>query len=286
MRIIKRAGLTLGCLLIVACGDISSAISAKWKMKPASSTAPITDSSLTFDPRSDSGLIIGILKGPITANTADALDDYISRNCASDCSKFSLNLQSNGGDVEAAMRMGRALRAIDASAAVSDISPCISSCVLVLAGASKRGAASIRGGKVLGIHSYYKLVESKSKEDALASYARVYSQVKDYLNEMRIPQAVLDLSYSVPPWSIRMLSVEEATDLHLAGIDPVFRDWNSSNEATRLGVPIKTYYERRARIDSECTVERIYGPNSEYLSTNIDLSLIGHCHNDILNGVK
>ena len=72
---------------------------------------------------------------------------------------FSVSLNSVGGDVAAAMTLGRILRREDKDAVIGPDDVCISACVLVLAGATHR---AIFGGKV-GIHS----VSSNSAIEAL-----------------------------------------------------------------------------------------------------------------------
>jgi hypothetical protein len=159
------------------------------------------------------------------------------------------------------MQMGRTLRRMGAVVEVSTFKQCLSACVLVLAGGASRIASGSQqvGNHVwgVGVHSFYRSVGSVSEADALSAYTDTYNSVKQYLEEMRIPQALLDLSYSVRPWDMRMLTEKELSDTHLNTDDPVYRDYFLSKEAAARGIPILTLYERLAKAEAVCKIPQL-----------------------------
>ncbi len=114
-------------------------------------------------------------------------------------------LNSNGGDVEAAITMGRLLRKINASAMTWEQGGCYSSCVFILAGAVNRLG---RGG--VGIHRPYSSRTDKRDYQAIQSDQRRLAKLaKDYLEEVNVSPALYDAMMSIPPEKIKLLSESE-----------------------------------------------------------------------------
>lgn len=129
-------------------------------------------------------------------------------------------LNSTGGDVYEAMRLGRIFREHKIQAIVAKDGHCYSACVLVLAGA----VARLSPGEV-GVHSFYsegmKLsgFDYKNEDE---KYEKVRSDVRGYLDEMRITSVVLDEMVNTPPSTLHVLSMDEKERYGLFGWDPVF----------------------------------------------------------------
>lgn len=108
-----------------------------------------------------------------------------------------LVIDSQGGDIDAAMAIGRLLRAKDAKVRVSEISEgkCLSSCVLIYASGvirendaqwSNLARAGIGSG--IGIHRFYfaSLRESATTAEIQASRNMQKERIKAYLSDMNV----------------------------------------------------------------------------------------------------
>lgn len=129
-------------------------------------------------------------------------------------------LDSTGGDMYEAMKIGELLRKHKIQAAIRLKEKCYSACVLVLAG----GVARFPFGQV-GVHSFYSKAMTKAgfdyeKEDA--QYRAVAEDVNKYLVKMRVPTALLDEMIKTPPTTIKMLEPKDTQRLGLVGVDPLF----------------------------------------------------------------
>lgn len=109
---------------------------------------------------------------------------------------FAVSLNSIGGDVGAALSIGRMLRREDKSAVVGPDDVCISACVLVLAGATHR---AIMGGKV-GIHRPFVGQDSATTpEQQKTQYEGIERAVRGYLHEMNIDARLYDDMFRISP---------------------------------------------------------------------------------------
>jgi len=96
-------------------------------------------------------------------------------------------LNSAGGDLDAAMDLGRILRKHGTLAIVFPDHVCASACVFVLAGSNDRTV----GGKV-GIHRPYQLRDdATTAEEQKANYISLGNKVKEYFNEMNINRCIV-----------------------------------------------------------------------------------------------
>lgn len=133
-------------------------------------------------------------------------------------------LDSPGGSLGEALEMGRLLREHQITAVVDDGALCVSACVFVLAGASKR-VLHVNGR--LGIHRSrlpLKLLAHLEPGEAEAFYSKLHALAADYLEEMRMPIALFDAMQDIPAEDIRYLSIREAMEMGLVGLDPVTYD--------------------------------------------------------------
>lgn len=111
-------------------------------------------------------------------------------------------LNSGGGNVEAALSMGRFLRKENAQVLVEEGDICISSCVLVLAGAPQRKIAGI-----VGLQRPYEAADAKmSADDQTAKYAKFGALAKAYLIDMNVNQNLYADMLPISPLKVRALS--------------------------------------------------------------------------------
>ncbi len=130
-----------------------------------------------------------------------------------------VKLDSLGGDVAEAMKIGKMLRTRQVTTFVTADSECASSCVLVLAG----GVQRIVFGPV-AIHSFYSpdLLGSGDFTRSSRRYDEVARSIEDYLREMRVSRSLLDAMMQVPHDTVKQLSLEELSSFGLVGTDPAY----------------------------------------------------------------
>jgi len=168
-------------------------------------------------------------------------------------------LNSPGGDVKAAMELGRLLRRENRDAFVGPAKSavCASACVLTLAGAPSK----IIMGKV-GIHRPY--VPDDKISDPTGQklrYEALEIEIKSYLREMNVNPQLFDDMMRIPPSNVRYLTKVELERYGLSGTDPYVDEANLTNSANLLRISKQELLSRRSRIAAECktTISKEYG---------------------------
>jgi ATP-dependent protease ClpP protease subunit len=136
-----------------------------------------------------------------------------------------VQINSPGGNVGAAMAMGRLLRTYAAEAWVPPGGKCASACVLVVAGAVAR--VSFDRSR-FGIHRPRfepELFAGLSRSEAESTYGTLAAAVQEYLSEMGLPEQLFASLMQVPSGKMRWLSDREAKSLGLIGEDPAYAEW-------------------------------------------------------------
>ena len=153
---------------------------------------------------------------------------------------FAVSIDSEGGDVYAAMEIGRMFRKARASEQVTG--RCLSSCVFLLAGAVQRYPFPSN----VGIHRPYSLdTTPTSLEDLQARTARLGDEVSSYLRQMNIPESFYDEMKLIPPEKIKILSSEELDKFGLSHDDPVFSELFDNQQANVAGVSKSEFLSRK-----------------------------------------
>jgi hypothetical protein len=181
---------------------------------------------------------------------------------------FRIYLDSKGGDVYAAMKIGRAIRG-DPNNAVGVLRPseCLSSCVFILAGGDQR----LRWGTI-GIHRPY-LVTPTSDDAALKRWFEKLSiDAKTYLREMNVKEALFDDMVAIPPENVRIFNSEQEMDHYgLLQLDPVTDEKITSLQMRNYGIATKSeFYERKRKLNQECN--------------NLPTDQFASCYNKIMSG--
>lgn len=201
------------------------------------------------------------LRGPITKNDVlifqKLLAPYLDKNYFKKNPKpkwympnpsdvgYWVNLDSEGGDVYAAMAIGRMFRKARVWAHVGWSGKCMSSCVLLLAGAVKR--STFDGGPV-GIHRPYSTeTGAASFEELQTKTTKLGADVAAYLQEMNIPSSLYESMRLVPPESIKILGLSELEKFGLYDADPVFAELNDNSEANLAGLSKQEFMSRKAQ---------------------------------------
>lgn len=162
---------------------------------------------------------------------------------------FAVSLNSIGGDVGAALAVGRMLRKEDKSAIVGPDNVCISACVLLLAGATHR---AIMGGKV-GIHRPFVGQDSATTpEQQKTQYEGIEKTVRGYLREMNIDTRLYDDMFRISPANVKYLTPSELRAYGLEGSDPYMEQAYYARRAKDLGISTQELLRRQSDATVKC----------------------------------
>jgi hypothetical protein len=168
-----------------------------------------------------------------------------------------VDLDSLGGDVAAAMAIGKLFRKERVWVSVSHGSVCYSACVLILAGAVHRAVA----GKV-GIHRpYFEVPKQQITADSVTGlYQQTLQNIRSYFREMNVSEQLADDMLRIEPKDMRLIfaGVDSSLDysvLHRYGLtptDPIEQETQDLQDAQFLGVTRQEYMKRRALGERSC----------------------------------
>lgn len=170
------------------------------------------------------------------------------------------DIDSQGGDVDTAMALGRVLRQVEYGGILSVTSwqECLSSCVIVLAGASLRQPS----GRI-GIHRPYFSDATGMERSAIdARWKSLRNEMAAYFTEMNVSPALADLMVTIPPEEMRVLTEPELRSFMLTGLDPVAEERQIATFASGYGTSSAEYRRRALHVRQECGRDPIVGPDA------------------------
>ena len=147
---------------------------------------------------------------------------------------------SDGGDIDAAMDMGRLLRRLGVFAVVDKNDQCMSACVFAFMGGERRSVA----GR-LGIHRPF-FPHTQDLPDRQVRFRYMQKVLKDYVEEMDFPSSLYEAVMLVPPESVRILAAAELKNFFLDGISPSSEDLADAATARHLNLTMVEYLKRKA----------------------------------------
>ena len=151
-----------------------------------------------------------------------------------------VTLVSDGGDMEAAMQIGRQLRKLGVFTKIAANDQCMSACVFAFMGGERRTVA----GK-LGIHRPYFPTTTESG-DRIARYRALQRAVREYVDEMDFPQSFYEAVMLVPPESMQFLQAADLKRFYLEGISPSSEEAADAAAARRLNRSMLDYQKLKA----------------------------------------
>ena len=194
----------------------------------------------------DSGrcfLITGVITSADLSQLRPAFQQALSQGL-----QMSFRLNSRGGDVRAAIELGRLMRRVRATAVGGHSDVCLSSCVFLLAAATTRIAPG-----TVGIHRPFSTQTGvRDYESAQREYRDLQLLVRTFFQEMNVSDTLYDAMLRVPPETIRVLSQDELMSFGLQGMDPVQQELLDSGEAQRYGVSRSEYLRRKSLSTQVC----------------------------------
>jgi hypothetical protein len=170
-----------------------------------------------------------------------------------------LVLDSAGGDVATALRIGRIIRINQMNVAVPDSAKCLSSCVFLLAA----GVIKYPWGDV-GIHRPY--FEAKPAQGYDQALKEVLNASRNYFREMNIPEQLADDMFSIPPVEMRLLGDTQLSRYRLNQDDMAYAEDSAIKNAQAYGLT-RQEYERRQKL-SEIYSKECRSLNSEEANKN------------------
>jgi len=151
-------------------------------------------------------------------------------------------LASIGGDIDAAMAIGRLLRGLGAFTLVGKNDQCMSACVFAFMGGERRSVA----GR-LGIHRPY-FPYTWDVPDRQAKYRYLQRTLKAYFEEMDFPGSFYEAVMLVPPETMKFLAPAELKSFYLEGISPSSEDGVDAASARRLNLSMFDYLKHKAKM--------------------------------------
>lgn len=192
-------------------------------------------------------VIVSII-GPITQADADAFRSLLESEAHRSGMPIKplVEISSMGGDVQAAMQIGRDIRRTE-GAVLSGEHPCYSACVLVAAGGVQRLVSDV------GIHRPYFADSSTSNlAEADARYKRLMAEVRAYIGEMNMSEEIFHIMETIAPEELKRLDSADVRRLGFMGSDPAFDEVQIAEKARAYHLSSATYRQRLAQIESVC----------------------------------
>jgi tetratricopeptide (TPR) repeat protein len=190
-------------------------------------------------------------------------------------------LDSPGGDVAAALEIGRILRSEGMSATVERGAHCMSACVFVLAGAEKR-----RIDGIVGIHRprYPIPNDPVNSANVIKSYEGLSDTERLYLKEMGVSTTLVDEMLRFEPDNIRILTRPELDKFGLgeSPAGPEVQKLAAMKEALILkiaqayGLSRDEYMRRDALIERTCKLSSYQRPDEP-----VDFSQFGRTEEEL-----
>lgn len=165
------------------------------------------------------------LRGAIDASRLQLLKSALTRRDVAQRAlhrdiEVRIDLDTQGGEVFAALEIGQILRDQHASITVRSGASCISACVFVLMGATRR---HIDKGARIGIHrpslgAARQGGPKESGEDAIVE--AMSTRLVDYAAQMNIPRRIVDEMMRIPADRVRLLRPSDLAAYGIPVLDP------------------------------------------------------------------
>ena len=196
--------------------------------------------------------------GEITAADYQALRQQADQ--AAQANVRQMQLDSSGGNLEAALAIGRLIRSLEFGSMVLSQGRCDSACVFILAA----GIDKVVEGEV-GIHRPYFI--HRTDIGVREALRIVKAETEAYLVEMNIPASLAEDMFSVDPGSMRTLTGDELAIYRLNSMDYVAREERAQRLSASTGLSREAYEVFRQDLNYSC---RVFGGMLEALKACVD----------------
>ncbi|WP_462379556.1 COG3904 family protein [Pseudomonas sp. Marseille-QA0892] len=195
------------------------------------------------------GVRVGVVgfTGSISGDDYEQLSEEMALKDLSNTSFKVAVLNSTGGEVYEAMKIGRLLRRERFDTTVPQGGACQSACVYLLAAGIGKAVYGL-----VGIHRPYFSVSPNG--DAGASLKRVKAISADYFDEMNVPTRLADDMYSIQPSDMKVLSVAELGSYRLNQRDFVIDEQEAITNMDVTGWDRQQYETFRTELNYRCSI--------------------------------
>ncbi len=182
---------------------------------------------------------------------------------------FTVHLGSMGGDVSAAMQIGRLIRKYDGTTLIVNLAPwlstnpkslahrCYSSCALIFIA----GVHRVVNDGELGLHRPYFASAPQSRESLEKQVPLMLSMVKGYVAEMGITDNVYQQMVNTEPSKIAIYPASNYQTL-VPEYVPVFAEIEVAREARKYGTTTSEMRQRQAEAkDTRCDPSALHQEN-------------------------
>jgi hypothetical protein len=185
-----------------------------------------------------------LVYGTISKNDGDYVVQH--QTDFSKVSRLWVFLNSNGGDVEAAMQIGRIIRDREAFVTTQNNAKCFSSCALIyIAGVTRQNPSG-----VIGLHRPY-LAASLSREAIERAAPIMLQRIKDYVREMGVGDSFYEAMVNTEVSDTRLYHGNEIKKL-VPETDPAYDEIENGYEARRYGVSAAEMRLRKTVVKQRC----------------------------------
>lgn len=185
-----------------------------------------------------------------------------------------ITLNSTGGDLEAALEIGKLLLSLGhlGSVEVAADARCLSSCVLILAGAQSR---SVHPKAKIGIHRPYLRNAIKTDPPKMKKqYDEIARQLKTFFKNAGVEEQLADHMMRIPPEKMAMLSRDQLLNYGLAESSPAIQEAEAMNEAIYYGISRQELARRIAYAERVCPKDDCATLSSKCIDRGICMGLI------------
>ena len=181
------------------------------------------------------------LRGAIDSNDISQLQKILT-------SCNTLMIDSPGGNIDAAMRIGRMIRQREIGVTVPERGECASACVFIYAA----GVVRVNYGPIR-IHRPF-LADSNdlSLAKTQAKFAALERDAKRYLKEMNVRDSLYDAMMVIAPENSYALDVQEMEQYGMGRSDPVWSETLDNSTAKRLGMSKREFLSIKSRVGMKC----------------------------------
>jgi hypothetical protein len=194
--------------------------------------APLAQAAL--ETRDESGRAVLAVSGTVSATDAAQLEAQAGTLRPDTL----LLLDADGGDLEAAMRMGRVIRQAQLKAEVRAGAKCLGACTFLLAAASQQ--------QVAGSVGIARVVPGKD-EAALLNASR------KYLAGLGVPVDLAHQMFSLPPGKVRLFNEQELGFFRLSStVGKRFDEDDNAGMAKKMGLSVGQYLQFKELLLYKC----------------------------------
>lgn len=212
----------------------------------------VSVSAMTVTARvADYGMVMVDATGPIQPGDAARLKAAYEREKSRPGARAAespinrvVRVNTPGGDLQEAMRIGRWVRENKMQVIVPDRAQCFSSCVYILAA----GVVKFALGDV-GIHRPYFISAPSGSVDAAMKKALRDSQA--YFIEMNIPSQLADVMFLTPPEHLEVLSDAKLAFYRLNQDDFGYAEERDIQNSASYGISRQEYAARRVKFETD-----------------------------------